>query len=53
MLTFFLNKGMACGLLGNTPPVFGIYTNFFPVLVYILLGTSKHLSMGKTKYFLI
>lgn len=40
-------QGMAYALLGNLPPVVGIYMAFFPVFVYFLLGTSKHVSIGK------
>ncbi|KAK2579316.1 hypothetical protein KPH14_008268 [Odynerus spinipes] len=39
-------QGMAYALLGNLPPVVGIYMAFFPVLVYFFFGTSKHVSMG-------
>jgi len=37
---------MAYAILGNVPPIVGIYMAFFPVLVYFFLGTSKHNSMG-------
>ncbi|XP_018303628.1 solute carrier family 26 member 10 isoform X2 [Mycetomoellerius zeteki] len=39
-------QGMAYALLGNLPPVVGIYMAFFPVFVYFLFGTSKHVSIG-------
>ena len=37
---------MAYGLLANVPPVLGIYTSIFPVLIYSLLGPSSHVSKG-------
>ncbi|KAK9497120.1 hypothetical protein O3M35_004496 [Rhynocoris fuscipes] len=39
-------QGMAYALLGNVPPVVGIYMAFFPVIIYAFLGTSRHVSMG-------
>ncbi|XP_077264731.1 prestin isoform X3 [Temnothorax americanus] len=39
-------QGMAYAILGNVPPIVGIYMAFFPVLVYFLLSTSRHNSMG-------
>lgn len=37
---------MGYALLGSVPPIIGIYTAFFPVLVYFIFGTSKHASLG-------
>lgn len=40
-------QGMGYALLGNLPPVIGIYMAFFPVLMYVIFGTSRHNSMGE------
>ena len=41
---------MGYALLGGVSPIVGIYMAFFPVLVYVFLGTSHHISLGNS-YF--
>jgi len=39
-------QGIAYALLAETSPIVGIYTAVFPVIIYILLGPSRHVSIG-------
>lgn len=39
-------QGLAFALLVNIPPSYGLYAAFFPVIVYLFLGTSRHISVG-------
>uniref|UniRef100_H2YHT9 STAS domain-containing protein n=1 Tax=Ciona savignyi TaxID=51511 RepID=H2YHT9_CIOSA len=39
-------QGMSYALLAGQHPIYGLYNAFFPVLLYSILGTSRHVSMG-------
>jgi len=37
---------MGYSLLAGMPAKYGLYTSLFPVLVYFIFGTSRHVSLG-------
>lgn len=39
-------QGMAYALLAGLPPIYGLYAGMITLVVYAVLGTSRHLSIG-------
>ena len=41
-------QAMAYALLAGVPPIYGIYASLIPMLIYSLLSTTPHVSVGPT-----
>lgn len=39
-------QGMAYAMIAGLPPIYGLYTAIVPTIVYAILGTSRHVSVG-------
>lgn len=48
---FQVPQSMGYCLIAHVPPVHGLYTAFFPPLIYAIFGTSRHSAVGKL-YFI-
>lgn len=48
LAVLLIPQGMAYAILAGVPAIYGIYASLAPMLVYALLGSSPHVSVGPT-----
>ena len=48
IIVFHVPQSMGYSLIAQVSPVFGLYTAFFPALVYSFMGTSRHCAIGES-----
>ena len=46
-------SGLAYCLLASLPPWYGLFSAFFPVIIYFFLGTSRHISLGNASVWCV
>ncbi|WP_420582851.1 SulP family inorganic anion transporter [Reichenbachiella sp.] len=39
-------QGMAYAMIAGLPPIYGLYTAIVPTIIYALIGSSRHVSVG-------
>jgi len=39
-------QGMAYAVIAGVPPIYGLYAGLVPLLIYPLIGSSRHLALG-------
>jgi MFS superfamily sulfate permease-like transporter len=42
--------GLAFAMLASLPAITGLYVAFVPVFAYVVMGTSRHLSVGTSHF---
>ena len=47
IIVFHVPQSMGYSLIAHVSPVYGLYTAFFPALIYSVMGTSRHCAIGK------
>ena len=46
MGVMLIPQGMAYALIAGLPPEYGLYAAVVPLIIYAILGTSRHLAVG-------